>query len=206
MATPEDMPEEGSEYITERQRIAERFIALGGGSTIDMDLAKMPKLADLVTDQHRAMVKDLTASGLAQEAVARIMGISKERLQALFDFELGTGYELAHASMARSLFLKGVAGDTQAQTNWLRLHNRTNWGTVTKVEKTDKGAEQSTAEVAALQEAGTNLVNDIIKSLSTAKDLYKRPTKGQQEPAKVVESAKPKPVMAGMTRKKVKGD
>lgn len=122
-----------SEYISERQRIAERFIALGGGSTIDLDLAKMPRLADLITPQHRAMVKDLAAAGLSNEAVARIMGISKERLQSLFEFEVGTGYEIAHATMARALYLKGVAGDTVAQTNWLRLHNKSNWGSKTEM-------------------------------------------------------------------------
>lgn len=205
MADSDDIPQddEPSEYMNERQLVAARFIALGGGTTIDMDLAKMPKLADLITQQHRDMVKDL-ASYLPNEMVARIMGISKERLQTLFETELETGFHLAKASLGRAAYLKGVAGDVQAMALWLRNHNRSDWAQ--KIEKTDKGQEQSTAETAAIADAGRNLVNDLITAMSTSKDLFKRPVKGQQEPVKVVESAKPKPPKAGLTRTKVKGD
>ena len=209
MGAPEDEDTDvidNDDYITERQRIVQRFIELGGTETVEMDLSRMPKLADLVTDRHRAMVKDLTAAGLAQEAVARIMGVSKERLQALFDYELGTGYELAHASMARSLFIQGMAGDVQAKTNWLRLHNRTNWGAVSRLEKTDKGAAQDAAEVDALKEAGKDLLAAALTSMSTDKNLFKRPKKDKQRPVKVVSSDKPKPVRVGTTLKKHKGD
>lgn len=209
MGEPEEgdvEPIDNDDYVTERQRIVQRFIDLGGDQTVEMDLARMPKLADLVTDRHRAMVKDLTASGLPQEAVARIMGISKERLQTLFDYELGTGYELAHASMARSLFVQGMAGDVTAKTNWLRLHNRTNWGTIAKVEKTDKGAAQDDAEIDKIKTAGQDLLAAVLSGMSTDKKLFKPPKKDKPEPVKAVQSDKPKPIKAGTTLKKVKGD
>lgn len=204
MADSGDAPDEGSDYISERQRIAERFIALGGGRTIEMDLARMPKLADLVTDQHRAMVKDLSASGLSNEAVARIMGISKERLQTLFEYELGTGYELAHATLARALFMKGAAGETQAATAWVRFHNRSQWAD--KKELTDKGAAQADAEVDKIKEAGQDLLTSVLSAMSTDKQLFKRPGKDKVQPIKAVQSVKPKPTKAGATLKKPKGD
>lgn len=207
MAPPDDTPAEGddtSEYLQERHRVIARFIEMGGNVPIELDLAKLPKLADLVTDQHRVMVKDLTASGLPQEAVARILGISKERLQSLFDYELTTGYEIAHASLARSLYLKGLAGDTYATTSWLRLHNKGQWAD--KREQTDKGAQQVTAEIEAVKSVGQDLLASMLTAMSTDKALYKRPSKDKPPPVKVVQSDKAKPVKAGTTLKKVKGD
>jgi len=199
-------PDSGqSEYITERQRIAERFIALGGGSTIQMDLAKMPKLADLVTDQHRDMVSTLAMCGLSNEAIARLMGISKERLQTLFDHELGTGFESAKATLIRSLYLKGVAGSDTATIAWLRNHNRSDWVSRLATEKTDKGMEQSTAETDALKDSAQLLLSGILSSMSTDKALYKRPV-DKVKPVKSVVAAKPKPVKAGTTVKRARGD
>jgi hypothetical protein len=200
----EDAPEEG--IYTTRDLMRARFHALGGGKLLQEDLAKLPPLADLVTPAHKEMVYDLAASGLSNDAVSRIMGISKERLQTLFAYELGTAYEIAHANMARSLYINGLAGESGAALGWIRNHNRSNWASIVKTEKTDKGAEQATAEVDALKTAGQDLLSAILTGMSTDKKLFKRPVKDKVKPAKVVQSDKPKPVKAGTTLKKPKGD
>lgn len=200
----EDAPEGG--IYTERDLMRARFHALGGGKLLLDELKKLPPLADLVTDGHREMVYDLTASGLSNDAVARVMGISKERLQTLFDYEINTAYEISHATMARSLWVNGVAGDTGAALGWIRTHNRTNWGTVSKLEKTDKGAGQDAAEVDKLKEAGQDLLSAMLTSMSTDKKLFKRPKNDKLKPVKAVQSDKPKLIKAGTTLKKPKGD
>lgn len=194
-----------SEYMNERQLVAARFIALGGGTTIDMDLAKMPKLADLITQQHRDIVKEL-ASYLPNEMVAKIMGISKERLQTLFENELETGFHLAKASLGRAAYMKGVAGDVQAMALWLRNHNRSDWISKVATEKTDKGAAQDDAEIEKVKTAGQDLLAAMLTGMSKDPALFKRPKADRQKPVAVVQSAKPKPVKAGTTLKKPKGD
>jgi len=208
MADSDDIFEEAepSEYMNERQLVAARFIALGGGSTIDMDLAKMPKLADLVTDQHRSLVNDMAAQGLSNEAIAQVMGISKERLQTLFEYELGTGFERAKASLARSAYWKGIAGDVPAMALWLRNHNRSDWASTVKTEKTDKGAAQDDAEIEKVKTAGQDLLAAMLTGMSKDPTLFKAPKADKPRPVKVVESKKPKPVKAGTTLKKPKGD
>lgn len=206
MADSDDIEiEEPSEYMSERQLVAARFIALGGGTTIDMDLTKMPKLADLVTQQHRDIVKDL-ASYLPNEIVAKIMGISKERLQTIFEHELDTGFHIAKASLGRAAYMKGIAGDVQAMALWLRNHNRSDWAATIKTEKTDKGAAQDDAEIEKVKTAGQDLLAAMLTGMSKDPTLFKAPKAEKPRPVKVVESAKPKPVKAGMTLKKPKGD
>lgn len=202
MAQPEQ-EDQDSEYVARRNMVAERFIELGGGSTIDMDLRKMPKLADLVTQQHRDMVKDLTASGLANEAVARIMGISKERLQALFEYELGTGYEIAHSTVARALYLRAVSGDSYAGINWIKLHNRSQWAE--KRENTDKGAEQEKdAIVEATKAANEALLNALIAGIASDPKLKHAPTEKRQAAAKSADKVVAKKLPE--TLKKPRGD
>lgn len=200
----EDAPDEG--IYTPRDLMRARFHALGGGKLLQEDLAKLPPLADLVTPAHREMVYDLAASGLSNDAVARIMGISKERLQTLFEYELGTAYEMAHANMARSLYINGLAGESGAALGWIRNHNRSNWGSITKVEKTDKGAAQDDAEIDKIKTAGQDLLVAVLTGMSTDKKLFKPPKKDKPEPVKAVQSDKPRPIKAGTTLKKVKGD
>lgn len=199
-----DGPEGG--IYTARDLMRAKFHALGGGRIFADEIKKLPKLDELVTDAHRDMVLDLARSGLSQKAVALSMGVSKTRLRELFLPELKTAYPVAHANMTNVLFVNGLAGDSNSALAWVRNHNRTKWGTISKVEKTEKGAEQATAEVAATKQAGIDLVNMLLTGMSTDKNLFKRPAKGQQEPTKVVESVKTKPVKPGVTRTKVKGD
>lgn len=204
LADTADNDEQPNDYVTERQLACQRFIELGGGRTIQMDLEKMPKLADCVTPQHRDMVLDLAMSGISHETSARLMGISKERLQALFEYELGVGFEQAKASLIRSLYLKGVAGSETAAINWLKHHNKSDWAS--KLEKTEKGAAQDGAEIDKLKEAGGDLLTKMLTAMSTDKSMFKKPTSDKLKPVAVLQSDKPKPVKAGATLKKPKGD
>jgi hypothetical protein len=192
--------------LTARDIMRARFHALGGGKLLNEEIKKLPPLADLVTDAHREMVYDLAASGLSNDAVARCMGISKERLQTLFAHEVETAYELAHATMARSLWINGAAGESGAALGWIRNHNRSNWASIVKTEKTDKGAEQATAETDALKTAGADLLSAVLTAMSTDKKLFKRPGRDKVQPVKVLQSDKPKPIKAGATLKRPKGD
>lgn len=191
------------DYVSERVRIAQRFIALGGGASIDMDLARMPKLADLVTDQHRAMVKDLVASGLSQDATARIMGISKERLQTLFEYEVGTGYEIAQASMARSLYVSGLAGNSKAASDWLRYHNRSQWSE--KSQLSEEGAKQEGEAAEAAAAKSELFIAGLLAAISVDPTLYKKPgTKDNSTPEKPAIIAPKKTTK--LVVKKPKGD
>jgi hypothetical protein len=200
-----DDQESVADYITQRQLIAERFIALGGGTTVEMELRKMPKLKDLVTDQHRDMVKDLTAGGMSHDGIARVMGISKERLQSLFDYELAVGFELAESTLARAMYLKGVAGESSAATNWLRYHKKSQWSD--KKEMTDKGAQQETdAAVTASKAANDDFLAKLLAGIAVDEKMVRPVTPKAQpkqvEPAKVVAPKKP----TQGTVKRAKGD
>jgi DNA-binding NarL/FixJ family response regulator len=67
-----------SEYVRELNARHARFLALGGNIDLQTEMKGFTPLKDLVTDQHRKIVFDLCAAGLSNEAVAAVMGISKE--------------------------------------------------------------------------------------------------------------------------------
>jgi hypothetical protein len=129
MADEPDAPEPGGIY-TERDLQLARFHALGGGRLLEEDIAiASPTIGELTTPLHRDIVKKLAAAGLSNQAIADILGISKERTQETFAYELGTGFELASANLSHSLFLAGVSGNHSASIAWLRNHNRSTWRT-----------------------------------------------------------------------------
>jgi hypothetical protein len=169
-----------------------------------MELRKMPKLADLVTDQHRDMVKDLTAGGMSHEGIARVMGISKSRLQDLFDYELAVGFELAESTLARAMYLKGVAGESSAATNWLRYHKKSQWSD--KKEMTDKGAAQEKdVTVEAAKASNEAFLATLLAGMATDEKLIRKPS--EKRPAPVAEAAKiPSKAVKPVTVKKAKGD
>jgi hypothetical protein len=203
MASPDN--ETQDDYISQRQMVAERFAALGGGETIEMSLSKMPKLKDLVTDSHRAMVKDLTAGGMSHESIARVMGISKSRLQDLFDYELAVGFELAESSLARSMYLSGVAGNSTAATNWLRYHKKSQWSD--KKEMTDKGASQEKdIDQVAIKTANDLLLKALIEGISGSENLVRAPSKAHSAPVVAAKVSPKKTVKAVMKKPRIEDD
>jgi hypothetical protein len=187
--------EKDSTYNEELNLRHQRFLALGGGTDLQMDMKAWTPLADLVTPLHRKIVYDLAAAGLSNELVAEAVGISKERLQALFGTELKTAYQLCHASLARSLYYQGIAGDQRAASDWLKYHNRSTWGTKTQVSGTEEGAPIKTEDTGA-----RSIVNALLAGMLTDKTMRgpvksAPPQKQEEIPAPrrgVLRSGKPK--------------
>jgi hypothetical protein len=204
MADQDDAPPR--DYNEEMNLRHERFIALGGSTDIQQDLKKLGSerilLGDLVTDLHRKIVYDLAAGGLSNQDVADVMGISKERLQTLFDYEIKAAYQLCHSSLARSLYFMGIAGDGKAAADWLRLHNRSKWATKTQVSGLEDGAPIKTEDAGA-----RDLLNKLLSGMATDSKLKKttRPAPPVAPAADVITAAK-KPTKKTVNLKKVRPD
>ncbi len=166
--------EEPGEYSRQLDIKHERFKALGGGTTVQDDLKalgleRMP-LGECITDAHRRLVSELAAAGLSNQAIADILGISKERAQTLFKQEIGTGFELASATLARSLYRGGVAGDHQAAVQWLRYHNRSQW----KAKNEFGGVGGKPIQVETEDKTGRDILAALLAGMSTDKSLKRK--------------------------------
>jgi hypothetical protein len=185
--------EKTSPYIEELNARHARFVALGGGKDLQMEMKGWTPLKDLVTDQHRHIVFDLSASGLSNEDVAAVVGISKERLQELFKVEIATAYQLCHASLSRSLYYQGIAGDEKAATNWLKYHNRSKWAAKQQLAGTPDGEAIKVEETSS-----KSLLNALLQGMLTDPDLKgstkerKQPKSDAKAPAKATKPGKEK--------------
>jgi hypothetical protein len=199
---------------TEQLRRFERFVALGGGVPLQQELRNLrkieegvvPHLADNVTPKHRTFVADLAASGVSHDAIAKMLGITRQYLEKLFDYELNTAFEFSKANLGRTLFLRGLAGDTQAATNWLRYHNRSDWGS--KTQFTGKDAGPIDVDVnhkgKSLDEA-KQWLGQIVSAMMLDKDLAnKEPPKRPPVPGAKLKA--PKPAKVKSTIKKPRQD
>jgi hypothetical protein len=79
------------------------------------------------TAETRAAVHVMTAGGVAQKAIAEILGISVRALRMHYGRDMRYGRNVATAKVIQSLFKKAVAGDTAAMIFWLRNRDGTNW-------------------------------------------------------------------------------
>jgi hypothetical protein len=194
--TPEATPGDPDTGYSEELNLKHlRFLALGGGSDIQMDMKAWTPLSELITPLHRKIVFDLAASGISNQDVADVVGISKERLQTLFEQELKSAYQLCHASLARSLYFQGISGDGKAAEVWLKLHNRSKWATKTQVSGTEEGAPIKTEDQGA-----KSLLNELLSGMLTSKKL-----KGAEKPApKQLEKTDAKMLEAPAPRKSSK--
>lgn len=187
-------------YVEELNLRHQRFIALGGGKDLQMEMKDWTPLKDLVTDLHRKLVFDMASSGLSNADIAEVVGISKDRLQLLFKVELATAYQLCHASLSRSLYWQGISGDGKAATDWLRYHNRSKWAAKTQLSGMDEGPikVEDTGSKAILAALLGGMATD--KSLrGPDKDVPQQETESKPQ-ATSVRSEKFKQI------KKVKGD
>jgi hypothetical protein len=184
----------------------ERFKALGGGTTVQDDvkalgLERLP-LGQQVTDAHRELVSHLAAAGLSNQSIADILGISKERTQHLFKREIGTGFELASATLARSLYWMGVSGDTQAAIQWLRYHNKSQW----KAKQEFGGIDGKPIQVETEDKTGKEFLAALLQGMSTDKKL-KRPAKdAKREPSLVPAVERGRKRKHGSVVKKVRAE
>lgn len=194
--TPEATPgdPDTSTYSEELNLKHMRFLALGGATDLQMDMKAWTPLKDLVTPLHRKIVFDLAASGISNQDVADVVGISKERLQTLFDVELKSAYQLCHASLARSLYYQGISGDGKAAADWLRLHNRSKWAAKTQLSGDADGAPIKTEDSGA-----KSLLNELLSGMLTSKKL-----KGAEKPVPKMAESEAKLVLEAPFRKSSK--
>lgn len=151
---PTEAGEDGEDIGTEHTRRLQRFIALGGGVPLQQELRNLQRLQhgervslkENVTDGHRALVADLVAAGLGNETIGLILGIDESYVRQLFEYELGTGFDLAKANLVRSLYQQGLSGSTRAALGWLRNHNRSNWRSKTELTGAGGGAIEAEVE------------------------------------------------------------
>ena len=120
-------------YRSERDEVMERFEALGGATPIEVDIERAGLIPEdgtieaCISPYHRRVVWELASSGISQDKIARIMGISRERLAHHFAYEIETAAETMLASINRSLARKALAGDTTAALGIMRGHPRSDW-------------------------------------------------------------------------------
>lgn len=72
------------------------------------------------TDEERALVERMTAVGIPQESIGRMVrdGIDDKTLRKHFRHELDTALINANAQVSGSLFNKAVGGDTSSMIWW----------------------------------------------------------------------------------------
>jgi len=86
--------------------------------------------SDVVTDDHRELVIDLKASGCPDVAVARFFGITPQKCERLFSWELANGRQMRTAQVVRALNTNAIhLGDTSAQIGYLKNQPQEEWGT-----------------------------------------------------------------------------
>lgn len=88
------------------------------------------------TEKTRATVKAMSAYGIPQEQVARVLDIHSETLRIHYRDELDLGVIEANAQVAKTLFNQGVKdGNTTALIWWTK--SRMGWKEKTEVAHTD---------------------------------------------------------------------
>ena len=76
------------------------------------------------TQAHRKIVRERAGFGVPQADIAAELGISVDTLSRHFAEEYKAGVAKANLRMARSLFAKGIKGDTTAMIFWLKTRAR----------------------------------------------------------------------------------
>jgi hypothetical protein len=82
---------------------------------------KMPGVANryAVTDEHRKMVSIMRSNAMSVEAIAGVMGMNKETLRSLFEYEIDNGFDSIRGQMGGALVAAGLAGSVSAMKFWL---------------------------------------------------------------------------------------
>lgn len=206
LPTDVDEPEAPEDYNQRRLTRMERFRQLGGGKPLHEDvvaLGVMPMLANEITDKHREIVAELAGTGMSQESAAKILGISKDSLQRLFDREWEIGFDLHSSDMQRTIRINAKLGDSWSAVQWLRYHPRSKFSD--KMERTDKGAEQEKdINAETIKSANEAFLASVLGAMATDPELKRVAVKtiAAPKPATIerVKAAKPKSV------KRIKGD
>lgn len=105
------------------------------------------------TDRDRAQVKLLSAMGVPDYDIAKVMSLSPPTLRKYFWTELEVGHVEANAKVAQSLFKQAtdpVKPNVTACIFWLKTRAR--W---TEAQPEDGGKKERVAEAARVAEQGT---------------------------------------------------
>jgi len=87
------------------------------------------------TEQQRQLVEQMTAVGIPQESIARVIEIDLKTLRKYFRDELDTAAAKANAKVGGMLFNKAINGDTSAAIWWSK--SRMGWKETSVSQHTD---------------------------------------------------------------------
>jgi len=73
---------------------------------------------------QRKLVGRYTAAGTRQDAIAKIIGVSKKTLKKHYGDELKTATDIANGLVAGALFSNAMSGNVTAQIFWLKTRAR----------------------------------------------------------------------------------
>lgn len=94
------------------------------------------------TEKSRATVKAMSAFGIPQDSVARVLDIDSKTLRLHYRDELDLGVIEANSKIAETLFNQGVReGNTAALIWWTK--SRMGWKETTRVETEDMGSKEA---------------------------------------------------------------
>ena len=89
------------------------------------------------TEKDRQTVSVMVAAGIAQDSIARCIGIDAKTLRKHYREELDTAAEKANAKIAQSLFQQAVGGNTAAAIWWTK--SKMGWKDSTRIENEHSG-------------------------------------------------------------------
>jgi AraC-like DNA-binding protein len=99
------------------------------------------------SEKERDQVKKMAAFGIAQPAIAAVIGVSDRTLRTRCKAELATGLTTAIANVAGALYKSAMGGNVEAQKFFLRC--RAHWIDPIRIEQLRPVAEMSDEEIAA---------------------------------------------------------
>ena len=90
-----------------------------------MPPAGQPGIAHELTRLSRRLIKRMISAGLTVKSIAQVVELSEDTLTKYYRKELDTGLDESIALMERSLYRRGLKGDTTAALFWLKA--RAGW-------------------------------------------------------------------------------
>jgi len=99
-------------------------------------MAKVGRKPHKPTDENRKMIEKMSAVGIDQESIAKVMGMSVETLFKYYKPELEMASTKANTSVAGALYRNAIGGNVAAQIFWCKT--RMGWREKSEVEHTGK--------------------------------------------------------------------
>lgn len=116
------------------------------------------------TEEGQKMVEAMSASGIPQDDICLVLGITKKTLRKHFSFELDTAATKANAKIAQTLFNKATGGDTTAMIWWTKARMRWSEKAVHEHSGPDGGPIRAESTVVSAEQAA-----ELITKLQTKK-------------------------------------